>query len=143
MIISAPVGVDEFEKYFALRWRILRQPWQQPLGSERDDLEDGSQHVMICDDDNQLMAVGRLHAASAQQGQIRYMAVETSAQGKGVGSALLEELERIARKQIFNSIVLHARETALPFYLHHGYAQIEKSHLLFNDIQHYKMLKHL
>ena len=82
-------------------------------------------------------------SASAQQGQIRYMAVEVSAQGNGVGSALLAELERIAREQKFTSIVLHARETALPFYLHHGYAQIEKTHMLFNSIQHYKMLKHL
>ena len=143
MIISAPVSVDEFEKYFALRWRILRQPWQQPRGSERDELEDASQHLMICDDYKQIIAVGRLHAASAQQGKIRYMAVEVSAQGNGVGSALLAELERIAREQKFTSIVLHARETALPFYLHHGYAQIEKTHMLFNSIQHYKMLKHL
>jgi GNAT superfamily N-acetyltransferase len=90
-----------------------------------------------------VIGAGRLHAASESQGQIRYMAVATTYQGKGIGSLLLNELERVAKEKQFNSILLHARENALPFYLHHGYVLLEKSHLLFNSIQHFKMIKYL
>jgi N-acetylglutamate synthase-like GNAT family acetyltransferase len=143
MKIITPETTEEFANYFDLRWRILREPWQQPHGSEKDELEDISHHVMICDDTGQAIGVGRLHAASDSQGQIRYMAVANTHQGKGVGSMLLNALENIARENNFRSILLHAREIALPFYLHHHYTQLEKSHLLFNSIQHFKMIKYL
>lgn len=143
MKILAPTTESDYEKYFDLRWRILREPWQQPRGSEKDELENMSHHLMACDETNNVIGVGRLHALSDSQGQIRYMAVATDHQGKGIGSLLLQELENLAIKNKFNSILLHARENALPFYLHHGYAQLEQSHLLFNSIQHFKMIKHL
>ena len=143
MIISTPITPEEFEKYFDLRWHVLREPWQQPRGSEKDELENTSHHIMICDDSNQVIGVGRLHAASDSQGQIRYMAVADSHQGTGVGSMLLNELEKIAGENKFNSILLHAREIALAFYLHHNYTQLEKSHVLYDCIQHFKMIKYL
>lgn len=143
MKIQSPQTREDFDKYFDLRWRILREPWQQPRGSEKDELENTSHHVMVCDENNQVIGVGRLHAASDTQGQIRYMAVGTARQGQGVGGVLLKELERIAQEKNFSSILLHARENALPFYLHHGYELLEKSHLLFNSIQHFKMIKYL
>lgn len=143
MKVLTPTTQQDFDQYFDLRWCILREPWQQPHGSEKDELEDTSHHVMVCDDTGQAIGVGRLHASSNTQGQIRYMAVATTHQGKGIGSLLLTELENIARSQSFESILLHARENAVPFYLHHGYTQLEKSHLLFGSIQHYKMFKAL
>jgi predicted GNAT family N-acyltransferase len=143
MKIFSPKSRQDFDQYFDLRWRILREPWQQPRGSEKDDLEDTSHHVMICDDAGQAIAVGRLHAATDSQGQIRYMAVASMHQGKGVGSMLLNALENIAREKKFGSILLHARESAVPFYLHHNYTQLEKSHVLYDSIQHFKMIKYL
>jgi predicted GNAT family N-acyltransferase len=143
MRVLTPTTQQDFDQYFDLRWRILREPWQQPRGSEQDELENSSSHLMVCDENNHVIGVGRLHASSNTQGQIRYMAVATTHQGKGIGSLLLTELENIARSQSFESILLHAREVALPFYVHHGYTQLEKSHLLFGSIQHYKMFKAL
>ena len=141
MIISHPVSPADYEKYFDLRWRILREPWQQVRGSEQDELESSSFHIMICDDNHAILAAGRLHAATEKQAQIRYMAVESTQQGKGIGAVLLKELEHLAKEKGFQSILLHAREIALLFYLKHGYRQLEKSHLLFNSIQHFKMIK--
>jgi len=37
-LIVPETAVDR-ERYFDLRWRVLREPWQQPRGSERDDRE--------------------------------------------------------------------------------------------------------
>jgi ribosomal protein S18 acetylase RimI-like enzyme len=122
---------------------MLRQPWQQPRGSEKDNLEDSAFHVMACDDKHRIVGAGRLHLTDNHQAQIRYMAVDTPYQGQGIGKLLLDELENIARKNQVTILLLHARENALNFYLKQGYELIEKSHLLFDSIQHYKMIKHL
>jgi hypothetical protein len=36
---------------------------------------------------------------------------------------------------------VHAREIAIPFYESLGYQLVEKSHLLFDEIQHFLMIK--
>jgi hypothetical protein len=40
-------------------------------------------------------------------------------------------------------MILHAREVALDFYKKLDYELVEKSHLLFGEIQHYLMVKDL
>ena len=87
---KAPQTLEEFEKYYQLRWQILRQPWQQPLGSEQDQFEDQACHRMLTNDQNHIIAVGRFHKTSQHQAQIRYMAVSNSYQGTGLGSQLLQ-----------------------------------------------------
>ena len=74
-------------------------------------------------------------------GQIRFMAVETDSQGKGIGEKLMLHLESIAFENDKKKIILHAREIAIGFYRKLGYELIEKSHLLFGEIQHYLMEK--
>jgi hypothetical protein len=50
-------------------------------------------------------------------------------------------MESMAKEENCNEIILHAREIALPFYEKLDYTVVEKSHLLFNEIQHYLMRK--
>ena len=50
-------------------------------------------------------------------------------------------MEELAIRKGCTETVLHAREIALPFYQKLGYHVTEKSHLLFNEIQHYLMHK--
>lgn len=137
-----PETDDEWLRYYDLRWRILRAPWHQPHGSEKDTLESVSIHRMICNDDSTL-AIGRLHPAGSAKMQIRYMAVDTEFQGQGLGGLILESLEIQAIEFASNTIILHARENAVPFYEHRGYKVIEPSHRLFDQIQHYYMVKSL
>ena len=40
-----------------------------------------------------------------------------------------------------NKIILHSREGAIDFYKKHGYEVIKKTHILYNSIQHWMMLK--
>jgi hypothetical protein len=49
MTITQPKTLEEFEKYYELRWRILRAPWNQPKGSVKDDKEVTAIHVMVCE----------------------------------------------------------------------------------------------
>jgi predicted GNAT family N-acyltransferase len=143
MRIIEPTGVAEFRRYYDLRWRILRAPWDQPRGSERDAQDDGSTHLMLIDDGGKPMAVGRLHFNTIREAQIRYMAVEVAHQRSGLGSRLLAALEHRAHELGASVVVLDARETALGFYCKHGYRVCGSGHTLFHCIAHVQMSKSL
>lgn len=140
MEIRTPKNTDEWSQYYDLRYRVLRQPWNQPVGSERDALEDQAKHFAAFDEAN-LMGVGRLDYVKASIFQIRFMAVEPSCQSKGIGANLMNTMELDAWNSGATEIILHARAQALGFYEKLGYVCIEKSHLLFGEIQHFLMKK--
>jgi thioesterase domain-containing protein len=142
-VCRSPKTVLEFEQYYQLRWQVLRQPWGQALGSERDSLEKESFHRMIMDDNSKVLAVGRLEKTSQYSGQIRFMAVCPSTQGKGLGRKIIEALEQQAKKLGITELTLNAREIALSFYQKIGYISKGFSHLLFDEIKHFTMSKEL
>ena len=140
--VRSPRTEQEWQRYYDLRWRILRAPWQAH-GPEREPDDDSSIHRMLGTPDGAVLAVGRLHRLDAHTGQIRFMAVAGDQVRKGYGSRLLESLENAAREMDLNEVILQARENAVPFYRHHGYEVAEKTFLLFDEIQHYLMRKRL
>lgn len=137
-----PRGDAEWAAYYELRWRILRAPWQQQ-GPDRDESDDTSIHRLVSDEHGRVVAVGRLHRVDNHTGQIRFMAVDTDKQRQGYGSMLLEALEQAALSLELGKIILQARENAVPFYRRHGYQVVEKTFVLFDQIQHYLMSKPL
>ena len=141
MNISEPLTRDDFQRYYDLRWEILRAPWNQPRGSEQDALEQSSHHLMVTDDDHAVVAVGRLHFNTPHEAQIRYMAVAAGQQRKGIGTRLLRALENRAVTLGANHIKLQARETAVGFYLRNNYTPEGPGHTLFNSITHVSMTK--
>ncbi|HKJ81245.1 MAG TPA: GNAT family N-acetyltransferase [Ignavibacteriaceae bacterium] len=143
MTITHPQTTEEFEKYYDLRWRILRAPWDQPKGSEKDKKEKGAIHLMACEKDKIPVGVGRVHFNSPEEAQVRYMAVEEDQRGKGIGAIILKELERSAVQKGAKIIMLNARDNAVPFYERYGYKIVKPSHTLFDSIPHFEMRKEL
>ena len=142
MKIIEPNSSAEFEQYYNLRYEVLRKPWLQPKGSEKDDGDKSSIHRMIIDESNgKAVAVGRLQFNTSEEAQIRYMAVADNYQLKGYGNIIVKTLEDIALNKGIRNIILQARENALKFYWKNGYEIIEKSYLLFDEIQHWLMVK--
>ena len=142
MKIIEPNSSAEFEQYYNLRYEVLRKPWLQPKGSEKDDGDKSSIHRMIIDESNgKAVAVGRLQFNTSEEAQIRYMAVSDNYQLKGYGNLIVKTLEDIALNKGIRNIILQARENALKFYWKNGYEIIEKSYLLFDEIQHWLMVK--
>ncbi len=140
--VRAPRDAAEYEAALELRWRILRAPWGQPRGSERDALDgDAVQRVVV--EAGRVLATGRLHRLDDATGQIRYMAVEANRRGRGLGRLLLRSLEQAAREAGLDRIVLHAREASVAFYEHAGYRLLGPSHTLYGEIRHWRMEKHL
>lgn len=142
MEIRSPKTKKESEKYYDLRWRILRAPWNQTRGTEKDDLEDKSIHMMVYDN-GKVLSVGRAHFNSSQEAQIRYMATEEGYRGKGLGGKVLEELEKRIKEKKAKYIILNARENAIPFYEKHCYHIIGEAPTMFGVIKHKKMRKDL
>ena len=61
---------------------------------------------------------------AAATGEVRAVYVHPDFARRGVGSALLAELERRARDRGFETLVLTASLNAVPFYEHRGYEAV-------------------
>ena len=143
IIIVEPQTQKEFEAYYLLRYETLRKPWGQPIGSEKDEQENESIHIMACDDDKNILGVCRLQFNSSDIAQLRYMAVKDGTQGLGIGKKIIEYAERIAKEKSAQKIILQSREIAIGFYEKCGFTIVEKSYLMWGEIQHYLMEKEL
>jgi predicted GNAT family N-acyltransferase len=141
--IKSPENEVEWNGYFELRWLVLRSPWKQPKGTEKDNIEfeKNTFHAMAYSQNNEIVGVARLNLLPNNDAQVRFMAVANNQQGKGVGSKLLEYLEKIAKAKGAKTIILQAREPAIDFYKKHHYQIEEKTFLLYNQIQHFLMVK--
>lgn len=133
----------ELEAIIGLRYDILRRPWDQPAATATDDLEHSSINAYMTDENDTVIACGRLQQNDDGKGQVRYMAVRGDQQGKGLGSQILRFLEKVAADRGIRMIELQARENAVDFYKKEGYVVAEKSFLLWGQIQHYLMSKEI
>lgn len=140
--IKSPVTDSDWKAYYALRFNVLREPWNQPLGSEVLTDEDQAIHAIAVENE-EVLGVARMHESAEKQGQVRCVAIATEAQGKGIGKAMMAYLEEKAKQKGWTEIVLEARENAVPFYEAIGYTIVAESYLLFGEIQHYRMQKSL
>ncbi|WBA40705.1 GNAT family N-acetyltransferase [Hymenobacter canadensis] len=145
MLLLTPQTPAHWAAYYRLRYAVLRQPWQQPEGSERvpEDTLPTTVHALALDDSGQAAGVAMLQAAGPATGQVRFMAVAPGQQGQGVGRQLLHHLEAAARQHHYCRMVLHAREAAVPFYTRLGYTVQAPSHTLFGTVAHFLMHKDL
>ncbi|MDX2173315.1 MAG: GNAT family N-acetyltransferase [Bacteroidota bacterium] len=131
----------DFKNILQLRFDVLRKPWNQPIETATDDLEQSSINAFIEDENGNAIACGRLQENENHIGQIRFMAVSSSHQGKGLGKMIIKFLEAKAKEKQLKEIQLQARENAVKFYKSCGYSIKETSFLLWGQIQHYLMSK--
>ena len=138
--IRTPISPKEWEDYYALRFKVLRQPLNQPIGSERNDGDLSGRHFALYDD-NILRAIARLDQAEENVSQVRFVAVNNDVQGKGYGRLIMDAVEDKSKALGNTKMILHARDYAVDFYLKLDYKIVEKSYKLFDVLQHYLMEK--
>lgn len=141
--IRSPETDSDWEAYYNCRWELLRKPWDKPRGSEKDDKDADAYHVMVVDDDDNTIGVGRVHFNSPSEAQVRYMAVKDEWQCNGIGSLILTKLEQYSKDKGAAKIMLYARENAIDFYLKRGYFNQGPAHNLYGEIPHLFMTKTL
>ncbi|MCD6019997.1 MAG: Histone acetyltransferase HPA2-like protein [Bacteroidetes bacterium] len=133
---------QKIEEIIDLRYAVLRKPWDKPRDTATDDQEPTAVNAYI-EENEVVIACGRLQDNGDGVGQIRYMAVHPDFQGKGLGKLILSKLEEEGRRNGMKMIELQARENAVEFYKSQNYTIKEASFKLWDLIQHYLMVKEL
>jgi predicted GNAT family N-acyltransferase len=132
----------ELEQCFDLRYRVLREPWEQPRGSERDEL-DASSYQAGAFRDGKLVGTARLSRLTGKTCKVNRVAVEESCRGSGIGAALMAHAEGKAAEWGCRKIILNARENAVSFYEKLGYRKLHETETMFGAIRHFRMEKKL
>ena len=129
--IKVPASHDDFKAYYALRYKVLREPWGHPKGTEKDDYEPISAHVMAVDEKGAVVGVVKLYEKSEGVGYVSHLAVSGEHQHKGIGHLLLTTVEQRAREKNFKTIGTMARVTATAYFEKVGFhiAGIPAPHL--------------
>lgn len=117
-------GSADHHQMIRLREDLLRRPLgltfsPSVLGQERSDLL----LAAFEDDTRPETMVGCCILSDAGGGviQLRQMAVRKERQQTGIGTALVAYAEKQARERGGQTLMLHARKTAVPFYRRLGY----------------------
>ncbi|MTC59456.1 fatty acid biosynthesis protein FabY [Providencia rustigianii] len=140
--LRTPKDDIEFAAYYQFRWEMLRKPFKQPLGSEKDGYDLTAHHQMVVDEKNRILAIGRLYINADNEGSIRFLAVNPVMQGKGLGKLIIMALESSARQEGVKRIVSSVREEAVPFFAKMGFeTRGEVSGELKAPVRHYLMIK--
>lgn len=138
-------------------WRIELMPWDEaraeataireevfvreqgvPRELELDDIDAQCLHALARHADGRALGTARL----LPDGHIGRMAVRAEWRGRGVGSALLEGLVRVAHARGLREVALSAQTHALDFYRRHGF-NVEGETYLDAGIPHRAMRRTL
>jgi len=119
--IKVPITHDDFKAYYALRYKVLSEPWGHPKGTEKDDYEPISEHFMAVDENQNVVGVVKLYEKSAEVGYVSHLAVAVEHQHKGIGHLLLKTVEQRARERNFKIIGTMTRVTATKYFEKAGF----------------------
>lgn len=134
-------GSKEYHQMVKLRDEILRKPLG--LAFTEEELEKEKENLLISAyEDDKLMGCCMLVEEEKQVVRLRQMAVVKEAQGKGIGKALMQFAENLARDRGYKTITMHARKDALGFYGKMGY-RVTGEEFEELTIPHYLMEKKL
>ena len=119
--IKTPKTHDDFKAYYALRYKVLREPWGHPKGTEKDDYEPISEHFMAVNEKGEVVGVVKLYEKDSEAGHISHLAVAPEYQRKGIGRLLLKAVEERARARGFLTLGTMARATATVYFEKYGF----------------------
>jgi len=119
--IKTPKSRDDFKAYYALRYRVLREPFGYPKGTEKDDYEPISEHFMAISEKGEVVGVAKLYEKAEGVGHVSHLAVAPDYQHKGIGHLLLQNMEQRAREKGFKIIGTTARTTASAYFERFGF----------------------
>ncbi len=134
-------GSPEYQQMVKLRNDILRKPLglnftEQELDSEKKNMLIGAF------EDEDMLGCCMLVEEDSRTVRLRQMAVLNDLQGKGIGRALMNFAENLARDRGFKIISMHARKNTAGFYERMGY-KVTGDEFLEITIPHVIMEKQL
>jgi predicted GNAT family N-acyltransferase len=134
-------GSSEYGDVVQLRRRVLRLPLGLDFTEAQLAAELADHHLAAYDGDA-LVGCLLLTDRGDSVVQMRQVAVEPSRQGQGIGAQLVKASEEKARALKYARMILHARDTAVPFYEKLGYTCVGEPFIEVN-IPHREMERSL
>jgi predicted GNAT family N-acyltransferase len=134
-------GSPKYKSGVELRDKILRKPLGLNILDENLQGEINDYHICATID---LMTIGVLILKKINETtmQMKQVAVDESVRGQNVGRKMVNFAEQIAKDSGKLTIVLNARETAIPFYEKLNYLKMGDEFIEIG-IPHIKMMKNL
>jgi predicted GNAT family N-acyltransferase len=132
---------DLFDEALKMRYVVLREPLGLDYSSEDIAAEADNDHFVLLNS-NVIVAYCQMKDLGSGFVKMRQVAVAPDQQSKSLGSKLMTYVEAWAKIENYNTIELHARQTAVDFYLKAGYT-IDKEPFEEVGIPHRYMFKHL
>lgn len=134
-------ATPHYDSMIKLRDEVLRKPLKleftiEQISEEYDQLHLGAYH------NDTLVGVLVLKELNPDTVKMRQVAVDPNIQKMGIGKMLVKEAEIVAKAYGFKSIVLSARDTAIPFYEKLDY-KTRGSYYEEVGIRHKEMFKEL
>ncbi len=134
-------GSPEYQQMVNLREEILRRPLGLSFSSS--ELEKEKDNMLIgAFDDDRMLGCCMLVEEKPGTVRLRQMAVLNDLQGKGIGRALMNFAENLARDRGYKTVSMHARKNAVGFYEKMGY-RVASDEFTEITIPHYIMEKEL
>ncbi len=112
-----PFASPNYDESIALREQILRKPLGLEFSVEQLESEWNQMHFGYFSHTDQLLACLVLYAINDDLLKMRQVAVLKQYQGQGYGRLLVGYSEEWGRSAGYKLLSLHARESAVPFYL--------------------------
>ncbi len=134
-------GTHEYRQMVKLRDDLLRKPLG--LSFSKEELESEKENMLIAAfDDDDILGCCMLVEKNPETARLRQMVVLNNLQGKGVGTAILQFAENLARDRGYKKIMMHARKNTSDFFEKSGY-KITGNEFIELTIPHYVMTKEL
>jgi N-acetylglutamate synthase-like GNAT family acetyltransferase len=141
-IIEIEFGTPEYDEAITLRDQVLRKPLNLQFTEEQIAEEFNQIHFGYYNEHHELIACLSYQPKEDNILKMRQVAVDSSIQNKGIGSKLVLATEQWAKHKGFKKIILHARDTAVPFYNKLNYQLVDEP---FTEvgIKHFMMEKYI
>ena len=134
-------GTHEYRLMLKLREDLLRKPLG--ISFTKEELEREKQDVLIgAFDDDDILGCCMLVELEPGVVRLRQLAVLNNLQGKGVGTAILQFSENLARDLGYKKITMHARKHTVDFFEKLGYQTVGEEFIEIT-IPHFEMVKEL
>lgn len=134
--ISIAHSQEEFFRLIRLREEVFVLEQHVPLQLELDGEDDRATHL-VAKAGSEIVGTARL-VFRGTEGKIGRMAVQQPWRHRGIGKKLLDHLIALADERGVGTLLLHAQEQAVPFYLRQGF-RVEGDRFKEAGISHFRM----
>jgi predicted GNAT family N-acyltransferase len=142
LTVRFAASTQDLDAAYVLRRAVFEGEQNVPRPLDRDALDERATHAVAFDETGRCVGTGRVLRLDARQGQVGRQAVLPQDRRRGIGGAVLDALEHVARLQGLRELVVNSQLSARAFYEARGY-QIEGQPFLEFGVPHVCMRKAL